>query len=130
MGRRSRDEELVQLALCDYVRLKYPKVIFRSDGGGLSLPMGLAIKFKNMQSGRAYPDFFVAETNHKYCGLFIEIKKNRGEIYLKSGDISKSKHTQEQLAVLKRLTSQGYRALFGCGIDECIAIVDEYLATR
>lgn len=76
------------------MRHQYPAIIFRFDyGAGLKLTMGQAVKQKKMQSGRAYPDLFIAkpkseipvlkheeigravELKRIYHGLFLELKR-------------------------------------------------------
>lgn len=124
-------EYKIQLALVDYICKKYPNVEFRSDLGGIRLPMGLAVKAKKLNGGRkAWPDFFLAEPMGIYSGLFIEIKKDREAIYCKDNTMRQDKHTKEQSEKLASLRKSGYRAEFCCGIDECIELVDEYLGGR
>jgi len=67
-------EEQVQMQLAEYMRLQYPQVLFRSDLGGVRLSPGLRMRMARLQSGRSWPDFFVAYPSHGYHGLFIEIK--------------------------------------------------------
>ena len=122
-----RDEEVIHNSLLDFIRKKYPNVIFRSDGAGLNLTIGLAKKFSQQQSQRAYPDVFIAHPTGDYSGLMIEIKKDSGEVLTKKLGIRNTKHIQEQHAVLKQLNDRGYYAMFGCGIDECMMIVDAYM---
>ncbi len=126
-----KEEQKVHNAVVQYLKLQYPKVIFRSDGGGLRLPIGLAVQFKNQQMSRAYPDLFIAEPTQ--CegaflgGLYIEIKKDRNEYLTKKGEIRESEHIQEQYEMLQALEEKGYAAEFGGGIDECKQIIDDYL---
>ena len=122
-----KEEQKVHNAVVQYLRLQYPKVIFRSDGGGLRLPMGLAVQFKNQQMSRAYPDLFIAEPTDSYCGLYIEIKKDVNAYQTKRGKTRDSKHINEQQEMLLRLYKKGYLAVFGGGFDECKRIIDNYL---
>ena len=122
-------EYKIHVSLVEYVTLKHPNVEHRSDLGGIRLPMGLAIKAKRLNGHtRAWPDYFIAEPAGDYCGLFIEIKKDRDEVYKKNGMLRETEHVTEQYCQLVRLMDRGYKAVFGCGLDECMAIVDEYLA--
>jgi len=121
-------EDKVHKLVVDYLKLRYPQVIFRTDGAGLRLPIGLAMKFKNLQCCRAYPDLFIAEPKGKFAGLYIEIKKDRDEYLRQDGTIRQDKHIQEQLDVMTKLQAKGYLCNFGGGFRECREIIDEYLA--
>lgn len=121
-------EANMQQTLAQYMRVKYPSVIFRTDfAAGIKMTMGQAVKHKSMQHGRAYPDFFVARANRGYHGLFVELKAPGQKVYLKDGTISKERHIQEQAEVIQMLTNAGYYARFAVGIDRAIEIVDWYL---
>lgn len=123
-----RKEESLQIAVAKYLKLKYPRVIFHSDfASGCKLTIGQAMKNKSMQCGKSYPDMFIAEPRKGYCGLYLELKKDRSEVYLKDGSYSQKQHIQEQLAMLGQLRQRNYKAEFACGIDEAMKIIDEYL---
>lgn len=140
----------VQIQVADYLRLRYPDVLFHSDyGSGLRLTPGQAIKQKRLQGGRrSWPDMFIAEPKNvkaeckvitdggvikeahfldqKY-GLFIELKKAGTRIYRKDGRLVSDAHIREQFDMLEQLRQRGYMAEFACGFDEAKKIIDEYL---
>lgn len=127
----------LQAQVADYIRLKYPSVIFHSDfGSGIKLTMGQAIRQKRLNGGRrSWPDMFIAEprTVRKdgdkfyYAGLFIELKKAGTRIYRKDGRLVSDAHIREQFDMLEQLRQRGYMAEFACGFDEAKKIIDEYL---
>lgn len=128
----------IQIQVADYLRLRYPNVLFHSDyGSGLRLTPGQAIKQKRLQGGRrAWPDVMVAETVLKrqegstytaYSGLFIELKRPDVKIYKKNGELVANEHIREQAALLEELRQRGYVAEFACGFDEAKKIIDGYL---
>lgn len=144
-------ESELQTQVADYIRLRYPKVLFHSDfGSGIKLTMGQAIKQKRQNGGRrAWPDMFIAEprpasrinTNIKdwgdinevlnnfhfaEFGLFIELKKEGTRLRKKDGAPA-SEHIKEQEEVLEKLRKRGYMAVFAVGFDEAKKIIDEYL---
>lgn len=80
-----------------------------------------------MREGKYYPDMFIAEPVGPYSGLYIELKENHQKIYKKDGKLRKNEHTQGQYKLLRRLRSKGYKAVFACGIDEAMAVIDMYL---
>jgi hypothetical protein len=88
----------LQAQVADYIRLKYPSVIFHSDfGSGIKLTMGQAIRQKRLNGGRrSWPDMFIAETviskirhddgsYNAYSGLFVELKREGTRIFKKDG---------------------------------------------
>ena len=127
----------LQAQVADYIRLKYPSVIFHSDfGSGIKLTMGQAIRQKRLNGGRkSWPDMFIAEprTVRKdgdkfyYAGLMIELKKAGTRIYRKDGRLVSDAHIREQFDMLEQLRQRGYMAEFACGFDEAKEIIDRYL---
>lgn len=124
----SHKEEKVQIQVCKYLRLQYPDVIFTCDlASGMRLPIHIAAKNKAMRSSRGLPDMFIAKSNWKYSGLFIEIKTS--SVYLKDGKTLKAdKHLREQNDRLIALIKEGYCAVFGCGFEECKKLIDGYMS--
>ena len=128
----------LQAQVADYIRLKYPSVLFHSDfGSGIKLTMGQAIRQKRLNGGRrSWPDVMVAETVLKhqegrtytaYSGLFIELKRPDVKIRKKNGELVANEHIREQFDMLEQLRQRGYEAHFACGFDEAKKIIDEYL---
>ncbi len=122
------------MQLSDYIKIQYPAVIFTFDASGLKLPIGLAKKAKRMRSGRGMPDMMIFAARFKgnaslpYYGLFIEIKVDRSDVYLKDGrTFKKDEHIIEQSNILVKLRNEGYCAVFGFGFDGCKKIIDWYL---
>lgn len=147
IGKKKKHEEKVQLQVCEYIKKAYPDVIFTCDlASGMKLPIWVAAANKKMRSSRGFPDLYIAcpkevesawtsrDSNGNFNkgtikimkhGLFIEIKKEG--IRLKNGTIPKTEHHTEQAEILARLNQLNYKAVFGCGFEECKNIIDEYL---
>ncbi len=123
-------EATLHQQLCDYLRLQYPDVIFRSDvAAGIKLTIGQAARHKKLQSSRAYPDLFIAEPRHNYHGLFIELKAEGAGLYKKDGTLIANAHIQEQHDMLIGLVRRGYRAVFAQGFENAQCVIDEYLGS-
>ena len=120
-----KKEESLQIAVCNYIRLQYPNVIFTSEASGLKLTIGQAVKAKKLRSSRGLPDLIILEVNHGFCGMCIELKNETP--FKRNGDLKSSPHLQEQYFVLQQLNAQGYNAQFGIGFDHTKAIIDQYL---
>jgi hypothetical protein len=123
-------ESKLHLLITNYLRVRYPDVIFRTDfGAGMKMTIGQAMKHKRMQSSDAYPDIFIAEPKNNYCGFFIELKRVPSAVHKKDGNLRQVEHIQKQYAMLIRLRNKGYKAEFGLGYQHTIHMIDEYLAS-
>ena len=125
-------EANIHMAVAGFLRSNYPDVIFRTDfAAGVKMTMGQAVRHKRLQSGRAYPDLFIAQPNRRgnqvACGLFLELKSEGTRVYLKNGELTADKHIREQAEVLAQLDKLGYRAKFAVGFDEAITLIKQYL---
>lgn len=120
-------EQILHQQVCDYLKLQYPTVIFRSDheGGRKRHPVEQA-RIKRLNSGRAWPDLFIAEPTTLWKALFIELKAV--EIYTQKGYLKADPHLREQEEMLDRLQQKGYKAVFAVGFDQAQSIIDKYLA--
>jgi hypothetical protein len=121
-------ESDLQVQVADYLRLRYPKVLFHSDfGSGIKLTQGQAMKQKRQNGGRrGWPDLFIAEPSKDCSGLFIELKKAGTRLKKKDGTWASS-HLEEQNEVLNKLQKKGYAAYFAVGFEEAKNIIDDYL---
>jgi len=118
-------EENLHIAICSYLRLQHPDVIFTSESSGVRLTMGQAVKAKKMRSGSKLPDLWILEPRKDFAGLFIEIKKESP--YNKSGGW-KTPHIAEQAAMMRRLKDKGYMPLFIWTFEKAKLEIDSYLA--
>lgn len=117
--------------IAKYLKVKYPNVIFRTDfAAGMKMSLFMARKHNALQSSRAYPDLFIAESRGGYSGLFIEIKREETVVFKKDGTIRKNDHLIEQNNMLTSLNLRGYKAVFGIGYTSITKIIDEYLKSN
>lgn len=123
-----KEEERLQSQLATYIKLQYPDVVFTSESSGLRVPTGLAVQMKRQRSNHKLPDMIILQSNEKYKGLMIELKKNRSVIYKKDGTFRKSEHISGQRETLRLLKLQGYMAVFACGFEDAKNVVDYYLS--
>lgn len=121
-------EQDLHKQLATYLKLQYPNLIFHSDfASGVKMSMYQAKKNMAIQSGKSWPDLFIAEPKGAYAGLFIEIKTSVNRVYKKDMTFKKNEHVENQAKMLDRLTERGYKAVFGCGFDHCVNIIKDYL---
>lgn len=119
-----KHEETLHIAVCNYLKLQYPSVIFTSESSGVRLTMGQAIKAKKMRSGDKLPDLWILEARHGYHGLLIELKVER--ITTKTGAY-KTDHIKKQADTINRLMDKGYYATFAVGFEDAKNVIDNYL---
>lgn len=120
-------EKHVHQAVVNYLKLQYPKVLFRSDSGaGMKLTIGQAKAQKAIQNGMAWPDLFIAEARGESHGLFIEIKDENVRLLNKKNQWT-SEHIYAQSYCLNMLRLSGFKAEFAIGFDQCKEAIDEYL---
>lgn len=119
-------EYLLHKAVVEWLQYQYPYVLFRSDYGGVKLPIGLAKKMKCLNPMRAYPDLFIIEPRGKYAGFHIEIKLKETKLLNKKGEPA-TPHIKEQNEYLRKLQARGFKADFGLGLDDIRGMVDIYL---
>ena len=120
-----KQEERIHIAICNYLRVKYPSVIFTSESSGVRMTIGQAVKLKRMRSGGKLPDLWILEPRGGYHGLFLEIKAEG--IFTKTGKF-KTKHIEEQSEMLERLREKGYAATFVVLFDQAKDEIDTYMA--
>ena len=125
MAKRQNKEYKLHKAICDYIRLQYPKAIFNSDLSGQNASIAARGMAKMLRSSRSIPDLIIYEGKGSYHGLFLEIKTScpyRLDGKLKSGD-----HLREQEDMLNKLRDRDYRAHFVWELDQAIDIINEYM---
>lgn len=125
-------EDIAQLAVVNYLRLRYPKIRFLANYlSGARLPIYLAKKAKTLgQAGQGTPDLFIFFNNGKYSLLAIELKSKDKNPFKKDGMLKSDEHLKKQYDYLNYLNSNGYYATFACGADEAIEIIDKYIANE
>ena len=127
MKRNKREYEICK-SIATYLRLQFPDIIFHFDLAGLNLSRAQAGMMKSIQGGRGFPDLIIYRRKGNHLALCLEVKKEETKIYLKDGvTVVSDEHIREQVVMLKKLNSEGYCALFGIGLDKCIAIINFYL---
>lgn len=120
-------EEAVHIAICDYIRAKYPYAIFTSESSGIRVFWKQAKALKRMRSSAGLPDIMIFEPRKSYYGLFLEVKREDFAVYKKDGGLVSNAHIQEQENILHRLKQRGYMAEFVRGFEDAKALIDYYL---
>jgi len=119
-------EKTLHKAVCQYIRLQYPDVMFNSDSSGIRLTIGQSVQIKALKSNRGYPDLMIFQPRNGYHGLFIELKQEGTKLRKKDMTCA-TPHIQEQWSCIVDLERKGYVARFAVGFDQAKAIIDNYL---
>ncbi|MET3349060.1 UNVERIFIED_ORG: hypothetical protein ABID57_000729 [Arthrobacter sp. UYEF1] len=126
----ARERDLVT-QVAQYLQLQYPAAIFRFDlAADLKLTMGQASRHKRLHPRRGFPDLAIFVPMNGKAGQFIELKREGERVRLRSGELSKDPHIQEQAAMHEDLRRQGYAADFAVGFDAAKKLVDDYLSGK
>jgi hypothetical protein len=119
----------LQKAVCKYISLQYPDVMFLSDTvANLSLTPSQQNRNKSIQKkGFHCPDLLILEPNSVYKGLFIELKTSTP--YKRNGEIkaSQNDHLKNQLETIIKLNEKGYKSFFAWDFETIVKEIDKYL---
>jgi len=123
-------EKELHKQICQYLSIQYPKVRFNTDLSGLKLSIGQSVQIKKLRSNSGWPDIFIAHKSEHFNGLFLEVKKDASEIWLKNGEIKNNTHINEQWEMLTYLNNQGYYAFWAYSFDQAKRIIDNYMNNK
>lgn len=110
-----KGEDLLHIACADYLKLKYPKVLWAHPPMEGRRPGYIAqFKMKRMGGSAGVPDFVFYEPRNGKPGMALEAKHGR------------NKPTDSQKMWLKELSDRGYITGVFYTFDEFKKIVDNY----
>jgi len=121
-------EYILQKAVCRFLELQYPNVLFLSDTiGNVKLTEMQASRNKQIQkNGFKCPDLIILEPRKGYAGLLIELKKESP--FKKDGvTLFKNEHLEAQQKSIDDLISKGYLAFFKWEFDDIKALINWYM---
>ena len=121
-------EAILHKQICTYLRMQYKDVIFTTDLSGVRLPIGLAIKVKQLRSSNGVPDILIFEPNMFHHALFLEVKKESP--FKKDGNLKSNEHLAEQLNIIELLRDKDYAAMFVWTFDDAKERIDNYMSLR
>lgn len=109
-----REESMIQKIVVDFIRRKYPEIIFTSAPAVAKSPRQ-GHENKLMGYWKGFPDLFIACPVKGYYGLFIELKTAKGKV------------SPEQETTIIRLTNSGYKAIICRSPEEAIIEINKYM---
>lgn len=110
-----KPEEILQIAIADYLRLQYPNVLWWHTANERQTSPQRGAKLKRMGVKAGVPDILIFEFIGLIHGLAIELK------------IKPNKPTKNQLQVLEDLKYRDWKTAVCYNFDEAKKIIDEYL---
>lgn len=154
---KQHQEQNIHVRVCNYIRRKYPDVIFCSDyAAGLELTSNQRILMMTLRSDDGQPDISIDHPADRtvggvlqhFHGLRIELKKEGTAIYKRDGKtlrkspytrsyirngkrfIKTGDHLAEQAAMLQKYNRAGYLGRFCIGFDKATQLIDWYMGTQ
>ena len=110
-------EENIQISIVDYLKLQYPNVLFTATmGGQFQRHYSQRLKAKRTGYLKGVSDLLIFEPRGSYCGLFIELKRDK-----------KCYPTAEQKQFILKASDRGYYATCAKGFEQCKELIDKYL---
>lgn len=125
-----RAEEAHQTAICTYLKLQYPNVIFHVDNGSAKKRTFVEQNVMRKQQYKpGYPDITILHPVGKWHALLLEIKKDWQEIHYKDGTLKPGNddHFYIQQDFMSELTNRGYIAQFTWSIEYSKVVIDNYM---
>ena len=121
-------EKQLHEAVCDYIRLQYPKARFKTDLSGIWLggKHSLNNHVKRTTSHKGFPDLVIYDARGAYFGLALELKAEGKSPFKKDGTLKKDEHIEGQAMWLIALERCGFYAVFSVGFDEAKQVIDYY----
>lgn len=109
------EETNIQAAVANYIKAKYPMVLFTIAPSGMKLPISIAKRFKAMGYLAGTPDMLIFEPRKGFHALFLELKSAKGKL------------SDSQVFFLKSANERHYLAQVCFGYDEAIKTLEDYL---
>lgn len=108
-------EQGEQIAVVQWLRVQYPKVLFTSSGAGLITNARTGGLMKKLGYSAGTPDIMIFEPRGGFHGLFIEMKYKDGIV------------SENQELWIRELVAKNYQAYVCYGFLEAREIIDGYL---
>ena len=112
-------------AISQFLNYQWPNVIYKWNLSGSNLSMAQAVKMKQLNKFRGFPDLEIMQPIGNKSGLLLEIKHETP--YKKDGSLKTNEHLKEQNEMHIWLRERGYCVEFCWDLDRAIGIISIYL---
>lgn len=124
--KKFKSEENAHLNIVLFLKREFPGTLFFTDfAAGLFLPPWLAVKRKQLNSGRGFPDITIMSPQQGYHGLCLEVKKEGVRLKKANGQWADDRLARQN-KVLEQLDALGYAAYFVTGQHQAEAVINWY----
>jgi hypothetical protein len=127
---KNQPEFELQKAICRWLNVQYPKVLYLSDTiASVKLTIPQQNRNKLIQkNGFKTPDLLIFEPNKEFKGLFIELKVKSP--FKKDGTLLKDEHLESQQKTINDLKQKGYYACFSWSLEMTLDIINRYMSNK
>ena len=120
-----RKEDLLTIAVANYIRLQYPNVEFHHNANERNSSNIEGAKLKKMGVRRGISDITIYQPTNVHHGLFLELKIDTP--FKKDGNLKAGELLALQYEFINKMNQRGYLAKFCVGFDEAKTIIDNYM---
>ena len=120
------DETKLHVAIANFIRHKYPKVLMDHSGCETKLSPSASKTRKAMGHQKGIPDLMLYQRSGKFVGLAIEVKIYERDARTRKYN-KKTKPTKIQVDIMERLEEQGWKCQVVWTIDEAMKLIDTYM---
>ena len=126
-----KPEKQIAAEFAQHLKIFHGTLLWRFDlQADIKLTIGQAKRAKSLQGNPGYPDFFLAEANSTYHGLYIELKKSKSEVFKQDGTYKTGKHLLQQIVMKKRVENRGYKHEWAWSTEDAIQKLNNYLTIK
>ena len=111
----AKPEQVLQIAVANYLRLSYPKLLWTISPAGLIRGLGQAMIMKRMGYRNGTPDILIFEPRGRFHGLILELK-------VKGGVVS-----DDQRSFISDASDRGYATAVCWDYNQAIGTVNNYM---
>ena len=130
---QNRKEQSHQTGITTFMKIQYPKVIFKVDAGADANKASFVARqvYAKQNYKRGHPDFQIIKRVN-YNGFFLELKGCYDDLFNKNGTLKRGSddHIVEQYNYIKELRAEGYYADFSWDLDYSIMLINWYLKSE
>jgi hypothetical protein len=111
----SKPEQKIQISVANYLRLRYPKLLWTISPVGLIISRNMGMLAVRMGYKAGTPDIMIFAPRGVWHGLFVELKAPGGTV------------SDEQTSFLAGAFESRYATAICWSYDEAIKTIDQYL---
>lgn len=116
-----KPEQRDQISIVNYIHWKYPGTVTIMSpivkyGGNQAQRARQGVLTKKMGYVPGTPDLFLPEPRGGKCGLFLELKADKGRVQ------------PEQTQMIAHLNAKGYAAFICYGYADAVRVLDKYMS--